>query len=257
MSCQRSSFAAAAGMLAVLLAALAAPRLDADLVLPGSWEVGTIPDTQAVSRTVTLRNTGRTEIAVRLLSSCSCLTVRPDRLRLDAGSSASVRLTLEPAGLSGGISKLVLAKVEDAEGLDRLLTVNGTVLAKNPPEVRQDTECEWCKKLSAELRKQAYDSWRKREGVLHYYYSPDCRTCTDFLDAEIPRVQKAIGRTIEVDRQDIREPGVLAELDAVLEGLGLGLEALPVLVIGSTALQGERQIKARFEGEMRARQATH
>lgn len=244
--------AAAAGLLAVLLAVLAAPRVGADLELPGSWDVGTIPDTAPVVRTITLRNTGRAAITVRLLSSCACLTVQPDRLTLDAGSSASVRLTLETAGLSGGISKLVLAKVESADGLDRLLTVDGTVLAKNPPGVRQETECEWCKKLSAELRKQAYDSWRKREGVLHYYYSPDCRTCTDFLDADIPRVQKAVGRSIEVDRQDIREPGVLAELEAALRELGLELRALPVLVIGNTALQGEKEIRSRFEQQVKA-----
>ncbi|MCX7029877.1 MAG: DUF1573 domain-containing protein [Spirochaetes bacterium] len=238
--------------LAVLLAAIAAPQLCADLVLPGSWDVGTIGDTAAVSRTITLQNTGRIPLAVRLLSSCSCLTVQPDRLRLDPGVAASVRLTLDPAGLSGGISKLVLAKVENADGLDRLLAVNGTVRSKAPPTVRQETECEWCKKLSAELRKQAYDSWRKREGVLHYYYSADCRNCTDFLDREIPRVEKAIGRTIEVDRQDIREPGVLDELDGVLAALKLDLERLPVLVIGSTVLQGEKEIRTRFEKEMRA-----
>lgn len=238
--------------LAVLLAAIAAPQLCADLVLPGSWDVGTIGDTAAVSRTITLQNTGRIPLAVRLLSSCSCLTVQPDRLQLGSGASASVRLTLDPAGLSGGISKLVLAKVENADGLDRLLAVNGTVQSKAPPKARQETECEWCKKLSAELRKQAYDSWRKREGVLHYYYSADCRNCTDFLDREIPRVEKAIGRTIEVDRQDIREPGVLDELDGVLAALKLDLERLPVLVIGSTVLQGEKEIRTRFEKEMRA-----
>jgi hypothetical protein len=130
--------------------------------------------------------------------------------------------------------------------------VEGTVQAKNPPVLREDTECEWCKKLSAELRKQAYDSWRRREGVLHYYYSADCRTCTDFLDGEIPRVAKAVGRTIEVDRQDIREPGVLDELDALLAARKLALAALPVLVIGDTVLQGEKEIRARFEATMRA-----
>jgi hypothetical protein len=239
-------------VLILLLAAFAAPRLCADLVLPGSWDVGTIGDTAAVSRTITLQNTGRTPLEVRLLSSCTCLTVQPDRLRLGSGSSTSVRLTLDPAGLSGGISKLVLAKVENAEGLDRLLAVNGTVRSKTPPTARQDTECEWCKKLSAELRKQAYDSWRKREGVLHYYYSPDCRNCTDFLDHEIPRVETAIGRTIEVDRQDIRDPGVLDELEARLAARKLELSALPVLVIGGTVLQGEMEIRTRFEKEMRA-----
>jgi hypothetical protein len=238
--------------LALVLFAITTPLARADLVLPGSWDVGAIGDTATVSRSITLQNTGRNALAIRLLSSCSCLTVQPERLRLEAGAAASVRLTLDPAGLSGGISKLVLAKVENAEGLDRLLTVNGTVRSKTPPLVRQETECEWCKKLSAELRKQAYDSWRKREGVLHYYYSADCRTCTDFLDREIPRVEKAIGRLVEVDRQDIREPGVLGELDAVLAGLKLELRALPVLVIGGTVLQGETEIRARFEKEMRA-----
>jgi hypothetical protein len=241
-----------AAVLAVLLAACAAPRLAADLALPGSWDVGTIGDTATVSLAVTLQNTGRTPLAIRLLSSCSCLVVQPDRLRLEAGAAATVRLTLDPAGLSGGISKLVLAKVENAEGLDRLLAVNGTVRSKTPPTVRQETECEWCKKLSAELRKQAYDSWRRREGVLHYYYSADCRTCTDFLDRQIPRVEKAIGRTIEVDRQDIRDPGVLDELDALLAAGKRELNALPVLVIGGTVLQGEKEIRARFEKEMRA-----
>ena len=242
-----------AAAVAVLLAALAAPPISADLVMPGSWDVGTIGDAAAVSRTVTLQNTGRAALEVRLLSSCTCLVVKPDRVRIDAGGSAAVRLTLDPAGLSGAISKLVLARVENVEGLDRLLTVDGTVRAKNPPAARLDTECEWCRKLSAELRKQAEDSWRKREGVLHYYYSPDCRNCTDFLDREIPRIEKAAGRTIEIDRQDIREPGVLDELDAVLAGLGLELQALPVLVIGRTVLQGEAEIRSRFEREMRAR----
>jgi len=133
--------------------------------------------------------------------------------------------------------------------------VNGTVRSKIPQEKRQETECEWCKKLSVELRKQAYDSWRKREGVLHYYYSADCRTCTDFLDREIPRVEQAVGRSIEVDRQDIRDPGVLDELDAVLAGLQQELRALPVLVIGGTVLQGEEEIRARFEKEMQAASA--
>ncbi len=65
-----------------------------------------------------------------------------------------------------------------------------------------------------------------------------------------------IGRVIEVDRQDIREPGVLDELDGVLATLKLDLAALPVLVIGSTVLQGEKEIRARFEKVMRA-QSTH
>jgi hypothetical protein len=241
----------------ILLAAmaLAAPRLGADLTMPGQWDVGTIGDAAVVSCSITLQNTGRTELAIRLLSSCDCLTVLPEQLRLEPGATASVRLTLDPRGQSGGISKLVLAKVENVEGLDRLLTVNGTVRSKPPQPLRQDTECEWCKKLSAELRKQAYDSWRKREGVLHYYYSADCRNCTDFLDNEIPRVQKAIGRIIEVDRQDIRDPGVLDELYGVLADLKLELEALPVLEIGATVLQGEKEIRARFEKVMRAQPA--
>jgi hypothetical protein len=249
---RRRPGAAPAVFFAVLFAAYTAAPLAADLQLPDSWDVGTIGDTATVSRSVTLKNTGTAPLEVRLLSSCGCLTVRPDRLRLGAGAASSVRLTLDPAGLSGGISKLVLAKVENAEGLDRLLTVDGTVRSKAPQALRSETECEWCRKLSAELRKQAYDSWRAREGVLHYYYSADCRNCTDFLDTEIPRIEKVIGRTIEVDRQDIREPGVLDELDAVLAALKLELAALPVLVIGSTVLQGEKEIRARFEKEMRA-----
>lgn len=237
---------------AVLLVAFAAVAVHADLEMPARWDVGTIAETAPVSGSVALRNTGRTTLEVRLLTSCTCLVVQPERLTLAAGATAQVRLALDPGGLSGGISKLVLARVENASGLDRLLAVEGTVTSTRPPTLRQETECEWCKKLSGQLRKQAYDSWRKREGVLHYYYSADCRTCTDFLDAEIPRVEKSIGRAIEVDRQDIRDPGVLDELDALLAARKLALRALPVLVAGDAVLQGEKEIRDRFEKTMRA-----
>ena len=45
---------------------------------------------------------------------------------------------------------------------------------------------------------------------------------------------------------------MLDELGGVLEGLKAELKALPVLVIGRVALQGEAEIRARFEKEMRA-----
>ena len=51
---------------ALALALAAAPPARADLVLPGTWDVGTIGDTATVSRSVTVQNTGRAALAIRL-----------------------------------------------------------------------------------------------------------------------------------------------------------------------------------------------
>jgi hypothetical protein len=92
--------------------------------------------------------------------------------------------------------------------------------------------------------------------VVHYYYSPDCTSCTEFLETEVPRVEKLLARTIEMDRQDIGKPGVMAELAGLLAGKKLSLTALPVLVIGDVVLMGQKQIRAEFEAQMRKRAAS-
>ncbi len=229
------------------LIARSLPALD----MPEGWDFGTVGDDRSVENTFTVTNDESRLLTVTLIPPCECLTVTPLGFRLAPGESVEVRVAFNPEGYSGGVSKPILVKVR--KGVSRLYTVSGTVVPRQTALPAYPGECEWCRKQSDAIRREAYESWRKQPSVVHYYYSPDCKSCTDFLGTEVPRVEKLLGKKIEMDRQDIRNPGVLDELDALLAAKRLTLTALPVLAVGDRILEGAEQIRTGFEAEMRKR----
>jgi hypothetical protein len=88
---------------------------------------------------------------------------------------------------------------------------------------------------------------------IRYYFSPECGSCTRFIDREVPRVEKLLEVKIKLVARDIRLPGVVEELDALLEERKLTLTVLPVLVVGETVLVGSEEITRGFETVMRSR----
>lgn len=235
-------------ILPFLLAAAAAAALD----MPSELGFGARADTEKVTAAFVVANDEAERLPLRMFSSCDCLKVRPESLSLKPGERATVSLTLDLRGLYGIVTKTILVKRDVAGGADRILSVRGTVTSAHPPAAAADEgECEWCRKLSEEFKRQAYESWRSQAHVAHYYYSPDCRACTDFLAVEVPRVERALGVRIDMDRQDIREPASLDELDGILARKGLALKALPVLVWGDSILMGEKEIRGGFEAAAR------
>ena len=89
--------------------------------------------------------------------------------------------------------------------------------------------------------------------AIRYYFSPECGSCVRFVDREVPRVEKLLGITIKLVLRDIRLPGVVEELDALLAERKLTLTVLPVLVAGETVLVGSKAISEGFETVMRKR----
>ncbi len=219
------------------------------LAMPSEWDFGSQSDERPINGSLLIRNDEDSPLSIRLIPSCNCLTINPDSLALKAGESATVRIIFDPAGYSGNVDKAILVRVTG--GVDRMVAVKGNVRATKPPVPDYPGECEWCRKQTEELRRQAYESWRNRPGVIHYYYSPDCASCTEFLNAEVPRLARTLGMKIEVDSLDIRSPGVLSELDGILSKKFISLEAFPVLLIGDTVLQGEKEIRKKSEAALK------
>jgi len=88
---------------------------------------------------------------------------------------------------------------------------------------------------------------------IRYYFSPECGSCVQFIDREVPRVEKLLAVKIKLVARDIRLPGVVEELDALLAERKLALTVLPVLVVGETVLIGSAEITRGFETVMRKR----
>ncbi len=87
--------------------------------------------------------------------------------------------------------------------------------------------------------------------TLHYYFSPECGTCRQFIGREVPRVEKALGLKLPLSLRDVHAAGVIEELQAVLSERGLALTTVPVLVMDDVVLVGTKQVAARFEAEVR------
>jgi hypothetical protein len=209
--------------------------------VPSEWDFGPRRDDALVTGRLWIKNDENRRLAIRLLPSCGCLMISPDYVILDPGDGTVVSVAFDPSGYSGKVEKAILVRV--AGGVDRIIGVRGEVTARVAPVPDYPGECEWCRKQSEELRRQAYESWRNQPGVIHYYYSPDCASCSEFLNTEVPRMARKLGKSIEVDSLDVRAPGVLSELDATLSKRSVPLKAFPVLFIGDTVLQGEKDIR--------------
>jgi hypothetical protein len=221
------------GML-VVFCLFAAARLPG-LSLPEEWDFGFSDDANPLRHSLAAKNDEAVPLSLRFVSPCGCLTIEPSKLSLMPGQSADVVLAFDPAGYFGGVAKTILVRIEGRA--DRRIVVRGTVFssvrASIPSHAR---ECALCPDQSR---------------VVRFYFSADCGSCSQLLETEVPRVAKALGREILVNRRDIWSLEILRELSEILSVGGLELTALPVLVIGKAVLQGEPAIRSGFETERR------
>jgi len=84
-----------------------------------------------------------------------------------------------------------------------------------------------------------------RRVMLTYWYTPGCRECGQFLDAEVPRLARELGISIDVEQRDILAPGVYEEYARVAAVRGTDVHGIPgLLVDDGVLLQGEDEIRA-------------
>lgn len=80
-----------------------------------------------------------------------------------------------------------------------------------------------------------------------YFYSPNCRSCLDFLGKRLPALSESTSTLIKAHKRNILDPAELEALDAELAKRGLEPSAFPVVVAAGGVLQGESEIDAHFE----------
>ena len=82
---------------------------------------------------------------------------------------------------------------------------------------------------------------------LVYYYSPACRDCREFLEVEIPRIERETGLSIGLERVNIYEEDGMARLRERLDKAGISTDALPILDTGDVILTGDAMIRESLE----------
>ncbi len=221
------------------------------LDMPSEWVFGTRPDDAPLVHSFTVKNTAWAAVTVSALASCECLSIGPSSFTLAPGKSMRVKLTFSPKGIQGAVKYAVLVTVRGGETADTILTVRGTIVSKEPKAPGEG--CLRCRELEEEFRKAVAVT---SELSVRYYFSGDCASCTRFIESEVPRLQKALGRKFVMVLLDIRTVDHLVEILETLEKKGIPLTAFPVIVIDDTVLQGEKEIREQFEAVMREKAGT-
>ncbi len=94
--------------------------------------MGTIPNTQPVSRTVTIQNAGGGWLEILGVStSCGCTTAAVNVGRLPAGGTAQVTITFDPTAHGseeGSFFRKVYIRTNDPASPEAVITVHVTVI---------------------------------------------------------------------------------------------------------------------------------
>jgi len=234
------------GLLALALSAplSAAARLE---LAPPEWNLGMILQGVVVHQELVAVNRDTVPLTVTLVPTCDCNSVTPASQRIEPGRRAVFYLSYDSSYDRGIVTKSFLVRTDLPGSQASYYFIRGTVREKaaTAPAAngwqRQDAG-----KAAAPGSAAAGPSSANGPISLAYYYTPGCRSCEEFLSTEIPRMEKSLGRTIEVARKDLLAAGAYEELASLASARGQPVTAIPALLAGDTLLQGDAVIREKL-----------
>jgi cytochrome c biogenesis protein CcdA len=184
-------------------------------------------------------------VTVALLPTCYCSTVTPGSQAIPAGARAVFHLRYDSADDRGITTKSFLVRTDLPGSQPSYYFIRGTVRQKRAAVPASDA---WQRQDAGQgaAPAGAVPSVALGPISLSYYYTPGCRSCEEFLSREIPRMERNLGRTIEVTRKDLLAAGAYQELAALASARGQQVTAIPALLAGDTLLQGDAVIREKL-----------
>lgn len=83
--------------------------------------------------------------------------------------------------------------------------------------------------------------------LMEYYYTPTCSSCREFLEKEIPRLEKELDIKIQIQHINISKSDGLVQMNRRLKKLGSSEKKLPILITDDLILAGDREIEKQLE----------
>jgi cytochrome c biogenesis protein CcdA len=207
-------------------------------ITPGSWDFGTIREGEVVEKIVTFINSGSKKVSIHIIPTCDCTMSQPLDLNLAPGAESTARFLFDSTGETGEMDRSFLIKT-DIDGQERIIySVTGTVLTEGMEVEEEETS-------------QAEESGLPVVEI-DYYYSPNCAICQKFINSTIPKLEDEFTISINLNKKDIiNDTDMYMEYVSRMESLGEKERAIPVLILGSTVLQGSDEIDKKIKNVLR------
>jgi cytochrome c biogenesis protein CcdA len=233
----------------LLLGAAAKPRLEFS---PSEWKFGMILKGAVIEEELTVANLESVAVTVYLVPTCSCNKAIPGAQTIAAGSVATFLLRYDSTDDRGITTKSFLVKTDLPGAAVSYYWIRGTVREGNyvpgsddqsrkPPAVGPAAGAGTDAAPNAN-----FDGGPDAPLKVTYYFTPGCRSCEEFLSVEIPRLEKSLGRRIEVSKRDLLDTAQYEELSAFASKHGQAVTAIPALRVGDTLLQGATVIREKL-----------
>jgi cytochrome c biogenesis protein CcdA len=243
-------------LLACASARLSAAGAPALAIEPAEWRFGMIRQGAVIRLEVTVANRGDGPVAVGFAPTCSCLSAEPERLTVPAGGSAAFTLRYDSADDTGITTRGFLVRTEPAGGKARYFLLKGTVRQYRDPGAAAAPGSAPNGTGAAAAPSATAPSTAAPGVTVSYYYTPGCRSCEEFLSEELPRAEKELGIDVAVERKDLLDSAVYEELADLAAARGAKVEAVPVLRVGDSLLQGDQAIRGGLRAALRTAAAT-
>jgi hypothetical protein len=228
------------GMLLLLfLSATTLPGADKPRLTfsPEVWNFGMILQGTKVSLEISVTNEEPAALTVTLVPTCYCLSVEPSVRKIPPGGTQRFLLRYDSVDDVGVTRKDFVVQTDLPSAKSLTYPLRGTVRAERTAAPA----------VGAVGAQPAAGAGTSTAIQIAYFYTPGCRSCEEFLSAEIPALEKRLGVRIEVTRKDVLDPAAYEELARTASSRGEGVRAVPALLVGGVLLQGDAEIRARLE----------
>ena len=158
----------------ILLFLLSCTRLfgnEEPVFTPHEWDFGEISSDEVIEKCLRIHNPGSRNAEIDFTSTCDCIYIEPETVRIGPSDYGSVVLRFDPADYSGDIRKYVIIRTNVGSLEKAFFEVRGFVLSGKQSngdaaarEEKQDTRTE----------KMKSDGGKEADSIFfEYYYSRD------------------------------------------------------------------------------------
>ena len=179
---------------------------------------------------VVVTNNEPVAVTVTFLPTCTCVEVTPGSQSIPAGGRASFSMRYDSIDDRGLTIKGYLVSTDLTAASPLYYLLRGTVREQRGTPALS----------SAGTLQGPGPVTGGGPGApisVTYYYTPGCRSCEEFLSVEIPRLEKLLGRRIELQKRDLLDTAQYEELTAFASARGEAITAIPRFTFGSVDLQ--------------------